>query len=438
MKLAKLRDIAVSVLLIILPISSSLCIDMYLPAYSSMATTFGVGEGEINLSMSIYLFGLAVGQLVYGSLADRFGRKIVLVLGLLLFSIASFACIVSVNLDMFLWSRLFQALGACSSIVLCRTIVTDSYHPEKRTTILALISAANIFSPAIAPLLGGVVTSLFSWRFIFVIIMIFGLIMFFGTVFLLRETLVVPDQEALKLFKIIANLKSLLANRIYIGYVFCLGALYSLVFVWVTFSPTILIDHFGVKSDYFGLYFLMPAIGSTLGAIFTAQFGHKFRKRTLIRFGLFAIFVAICGLSIIEYMHWDHSPFSVMVCVMLTFFATGMTGPLLTSSSLAQFVNIGGFASGMLGFVQIISGSSMGAITSLFYADSEHKLPVLMAGALGVSIIWFLFATFHRKTTAIALVKSRKMLMLFPGARKLNLRFSMLQRKRKSQVKKIE
>lgn len=431
MKLAKFRNIAVSVLLVILPISSSLCIDMYLPAYSSMATTFGVSEGDVNLSMSIYLFGLAIGQLIYGSLADRFGRKIILLVGLLLFSIASFACIVSTNLDVFLCSRLFQALGACSSIVLCRTIVTDSYHPEKRTAILAFISAANIFSPAIAPLLGGAVTSFFSWRFIFVIITVFGLMMFFGTIFLLRETLITPDRDALKLFKIIANLKSLLANRTYVGYVLCLGALYSIVFVWVTFSPTILIDHFGVKSDHFGLYFLMPAIGSTLGALFTAKFSSKFRKRTLIRFGLFIIFTAVCSLSIIEYMHWDNSPFSIVICIMLTFFGTGMNGPLLTSSSLSQFVNIGGFASGILGFVQIISGSSMGTITSFFYADSEHKLPVLMACALGVAIMWFLFATFHRKTTAVVLVKSRRMLMLFPGAKKLNLRLSMLKIVRK-------
>lgn len=121
-------------------------------------------------------------------------------------------------------------------------------------------------------------------------------------------------------------------------------------------------------------------------------------------------------------MHVDISPFSIVICIMLAFFGTGMTAPLLTSSSLAQFVNIGGFASGILGFIQIISGSSMGTITSLFYADSEHKLPVLMACALCAAIIWFLFATFHKKTTDVTLFKNRKMLMLLPRIKRLNFR----------------
>lgn len=417
-----IKNFFVSALLIVLPISSSLCIDMYLPAYSSIARTFNVSEGAVNLSMSLYLFGLAIGQLIYGPLSDRFGRKIVLIIGLSFFAIASLLCMMSPTLHIFLAARLLQALGACSSIVLCRTIVTDSYHPEKRTAILALISATNIFSPALAPLLGGVIIHYANWRFIFFAITLFSLFMLIGILLLLKETLLVPDRAALHPSRLLFNLMRLLKNRLYMGYIFCLASLYATVFVWVTFSPSILIDHFHVKPDDFGLYFLLPSAGSTLGAIFTAKFSGYFSVQKLVRFGLFVILTASLLLNYIIFRHLVTSPFMIVFAIMMIFFGTGMTSPQLISIALSQFVDIGGFASGILGFVQTTSGSSMGAITSSFYNNSLYTLPILMLMAVGLAILFFLFATFHRKSTALVIIrKSRFSRFRWKKARKQEL-----------------
>jgi len=422
LQIHKVKAALLTALLIILPISSSLCIDMYLPAYSSIAKSFHVGEGAINLSMSIYLFGLAIGQLIYGPFADRFGRKITLTVGLSFFAIASLACMVSPNLEVFLVARLMQALGACSSIVLCRTIVADSYHPEKRTSILALISATNIFSPAIAPLLGGAIIKLFNWRFIFVGITVFGVIMLIGILMLLKETLIDGDVDALKFFRLFGNLKMLTVNRIYSGYVLCLASLYAMVFVWVTYAPTILIDHFGIKPDGFGIYFLMPAIGSTLGAIFTAKFSSKFITKKLIRSGLLMILIAIICLNILERARLINSPLIMVAFIAIIFLGAGMISPLLISDALSQFIDIGGFASGIMGFMQTISGAIMGMITSSLYSNGERNLPILMISVITIAIICFAFGIFHRKSTDLVPLQTRKKPILLLRLNALNIK----------------
>ncbi len=402
-KIQKLKETLITILLIILPISSSLCIDMYLPAYSSIAGSFHIGEGMVNLSMSIYLFGLSVGQLIYGPCADKFGRKITLLVGLSFFAIASLLCMVSPNFDVFLVARLMQALSACSSIVICRTIVTDSYHPEKRTAVLALISAANIFSPALAPLIGGAIIKAAGWRFIFAAITIFATVMLFGGLLLLKETLLNADHNALRFSRFWENLKRVSINRIYSGYVLCLGFLCAMVFVWVTFAPGILIDHFGVKPEDFGFYFLIPCIASTSGAIFTASFSSGFIARKMIRFGLLLMLAAILCLTIFEHINLISSPVMIVVFISIVFFAAGLISPLLVSHALAQFVDIGGFASGILGFMQSISVAFMGTLTSSVYSGSEHNLPILMLSAVSIAILCFMFASFHRKSTDLTL-----------------------------------
>ena len=399
--LLKTKSLLINLLLITLPINSSLCIDMYLPAYSSIANTFHTTQGTINLSMSLYLFGLAVGQVFYGAISDKYGRKRVLICGMLLFIFSSIFIITTKTLFIFLVARFFQAIGACSSIVLTRAIVADSFHPEKRTSMLALISAANIFSPALAPLFGGIILTWFNWRYIFLSIALFGLIMLIGIIFLLQETLTHPNPHSLEGRQLLYNTKRLFSSRLFMGYVFSLSSLYALVFVWVTLSPNLIITILGILPKNFGFYFLMPATGSALGAILTAKYNRFFRIKNQIRNSLLLILIAIIVLNIFIFTHQVFSPLFIVIPMMFVFFGAGSAAPLLTSESLSLFLDINGFASGMIGLIQISAGALMGMITSYFYNNAEIAMGSLTFTGIMFAFFFFFLTTLHRKTTDI-------------------------------------
>lgn len=374
----KVRSVALTLLLIILPISSSLCIDMYLPAYPALAKSFAVSEGMINLSLSIYLFGLAFGQLLYGPLADRFGRKKVLLVGLSLFFVASLMCALSHSLGVFLLARLLQAFGACSSIILSRAIVADIYQRQHRTRMLALISAANIFSPALAPLYGGFLVVAFNWRLIFITLTIFACLMLCGVVFVLKETLLDVDTEALRLTYMLRNLLRLFANRIFTGFIISLALLYALVFTWVALAPGVLMHYCGVASSSFALFFIIPALGNTCGDLFIARFSQKIRASRLFKIGFAVLLFGVGLLLILFFVYKGRQPLLIVMPVMLMFFGYGVIIPQLISGALAPFLQTAGFTSGVIGFVQMLSGAVVGLLVSLFYSSYLTAMVVFM------------------------------------------------------------
>lgn len=386
-----------TLILIILPICSSLCIDMYLPAYDCIASSFHIKPGAVDLSMSIYLAGLASGQLIYGPIADRYGRKKALLPGLILFCIASFICAFSFNFPMFLIARFLQAVGACSCMVICRTIVADSFSSSRRTQVLALISSANIFSPAFAPLYGGFMVTYFNWHLIFLFIGLFSIAMIILTQWLIQETLVTPNLQALKPQTILNNLKRSWDNHLFRHYVFILSLLYATVFVWVTLSPSLLMTYFNVKPANFGFYFLMPALGSCAGALITAKFSPYFKNSNYIRLGLVLIVCAALGLMMTK--DFIEIPFYFVLFIMIIFFGNGFTSPQLVSQAIGQFLDMGGFASSIIGFVQTLFGASIGLLASYFYHYSFDVVDGLMITLGALSLTVFLGYSFRNRVT---------------------------------------
>ncbi|MGB6977123.1 MAG: multidrug effflux MFS transporter [Gammaproteobacteria bacterium] len=390
--MSPLRKALLTFLLIFLPINSSLCIDMYLPAYPEIAQSFAVKEGDINLSMSLYLIGLALGQLIYGPLADRFGRKRVLMVGLLIFVISSFACTLTRNLDIFLLARLFQALGACSCIVISRAIVTDIYPPKQRGTILAFISAANIFSPALAPLFGGYLVQWFSWLAIFEVIALVGVFMLVATLFLLPETLKNPDYQALQFKHMANNLYRLFSYPMFVGYSLGIALLFALAFIWVTYSPNILLNEFQIPPDQFGLFFLVPATGSTIGALLTAFCGARVGEKRFIGLGYTLVLLGVAILLSLMLRNYIDTPFKVIMPIMLIFLGINMAQPLQVASALAPFTDIAGFTAGIIGFIQISAGACVALLTSSWYQAGNDTMAFLMLSAAVLAFLGFGYA----------------------------------------------
>ncbi len=245
------------ILLVILPLIGTLSIDMYLPAYHGMATTFKVPANTISHSIAIFLVGFAVGQLIYGPLADRFGARKPLLGGLILFCISSLICILVPNYTIFLIGRLLQAVGASSCIILASTIVTDIYSASKRTSMLALILASKIISPMIAPLIGGYIVVNFHWQIIFVVLASVGFFMLLASWIVIPRITYHKAKVSLAPKQQILNLKLLLGNKFFLGNTLSLALVYAAIYAWITSSPNLLIANFHVAPQHFGLYYLL-------------------------------------------------------------------------------------------------------------------------------------------------------------------------------------
>lgn len=394
--MADWQKFILNLLLVLMPIGSSLCIDMYLPAYPVMAHSFGVSTGEINLSMSIYLAGIAIGQLFYGPMSDHYGRRKLLLWGFGIFSIASLACTVAPNLAIFLGARLFQALGACSGIALCRAVVVDSYPPGKVGRTLALISASNIISPALAPLFGGVVVTYFPWRIIFLFITVYGVLLWIGIDKKLPETLQEPVPGALQLKQIWNNFKRLFSSRIFQGHMIGIALMYSMVFVWVTFSPGVLIDVLQVPAKTFGLYFMLPGFGCTLGALITSKFNRETREGKFIVTGYTIIMLSALELMFYSLLAKKLDPLWVTLPVMVIFFSIGLTQSLQVARAIAPFKDITGFTVGILGCIPTAIASLTGVVTSVLYSGGVPVMALLIF-ITAVGSVLGLFLTMQRR-----------------------------------------
>ncbi len=398
------RRFLLNALLVMMPIGSSLCIDMYLPAYPAMATSFNVGVGHINFSMSIYLAGIAIGQLIYGPLSDKYGRRMLLVLGFILFSLASLVCTLATHILVFLIARLIQALGACSGIALCRAVVIDSYPPGKVGKILALISASNIISPALAPLLGGVFVAHFNWRVIFLFITLYGIFLSVGIFKLLPETLQQPAHDALQLRKMANNLKRLFGSRIFQGHMIGIALMYAMVFVWVTYSPEVIMGVLNIPAQSFGLYFMLPGLGCTLGALLTSKFSNETREGKFIATGYAIILLSAIGLLLYSLLVKQLTPLGVTLPVILIFFSIGLIQSLQIARAIAPFTDITGFTVGLLGSIPTAAASIVGALISVLYSGGVPIMALLIL-LTAVGAILGLFLTMQpRKVKKTSLI----------------------------------
>ncbi len=398
----KINRIIIISLLLILPISSSLCIDMYLPAFPSIAKSFNINLGLVNLSMGIYLLGLAIGQLFYGLAADRFGRRHVLIIGLLIFIMGSVICYLSSNYSIFILGRGIQSLGSCSCIVLSRTIVSDLYDFTRRTKMLGMINALNIISPGIAPLLGSYFLTYHHWQAIFLAITLFGMMLVFLVFLFLPETLSVKDRHPLSLSQFQHNIHRLFSHKLFLGYLVGVSMMYGTVFVWVNYSPNILINIMKINPLDFGFYFIIPAIGSFIGALVIVKYTQNLSISKTISFSYALIFIAICLLMIGLMYHYHFHPLTITLIIATIFFSNGIIQPLQINSAITPFLSIAGFTTGIIGFCQGVTGALVSAITGIFN-EGILGLSLVITITCMLAILGSAFALSNQTINTIAL-----------------------------------
>jgi DHA1 family bicyclomycin/chloramphenicol resistance-like MFS transporter len=361
---------------------SPFSIDMYLPAFPQIARDLGTTPGEISLSVSGYFVGLALGQLFYGPMLDRFGRKRPLYAGLSLFVVASIGCMTARSPGLFIAFRLLQALGGCAAQVGAVAMVRDFFPVEESAKILSLLVLVLSVSPFFAPTIGGYVTTTIGWPWIFAILAAFAMIVMALLAVVLPEGHKPDPEISLEpraVFREFGKIIALPQFRTYaVGGAFSFAGL----FVYVTGAPIIFISAFHVDPRSFGLIFAGLACAFIGGSQFNIWLSRRHQDRKIFRTALIVQNIIMLVIVFGTAFGWYGLTANIVLLLLYLPFC-GMAFPNAAAIALAPFSKNVGSASALLGFLQMGIGAL--ASTSIGLLHSNATLPIF--GVMAVTAV---------------------------------------------------
>jgi DHA1 family bicyclomycin/chloramphenicol resistance-like MFS transporter len=355
---------------------SSLSLNILVPAIPGLATKFAADPASVQLAVSLYLMGLATAQLVFGPLSDRFGRRPVVLAGLALATIASTAAIFAVSIANLVSARIAQSLGASSGQTIGRAIIRDLYDREHAASMIGLVTSVVVLMPMVAPLIGGILDTLFGWEAIFVFAAVVSFTIFAWAALALPETRKLSPASGQRHFR--ADLAALAASPRFFGYALCAGLGSAPFFTFLGAAPHVVVTLLGRTSAEYGLWFFLPSIGFMAGNFAVSRLTARFGIDALIWWGI-ALTIIGCLLNVLVYVAlpgWE------MAMIFLPQIVIGFGNGLLLPTSVAGAVSIrpqvAGTASGTTGFIQMAIGAAAAQLGGHVIAHASDATPMLL------------------------------------------------------------
>ena len=391
---------ALTAMLAALSAIGPLTTDMYLPSLPDIARQLGASTAQVQLTISAYLIGFAVGQVFYGPVSDRHGRKPVLLAAVALYCAASLACALSTSIEMLIAARAMQALGGSGGIVLARAIVRDLYSGARAGRELSLIGAVMALAPVLAPLLGGVLQTGFGWRSVFFTLVGGALIGVAIVLPLLPETLAartpapVSPAAMLKSYRVVAR------NPAYLAYLGLASTSFAGLFAWISGASFVLQNLYGLSPFKFGVAFAVGSLGYMTGTTLAARLVMRLGiDRTL---GVGAGAMAAGGLGMMMAVALGLISAASLVLPMAIYLAgLGMVLPQAIAGAMTPFPERAGAASALLGLVQQSAAALCGAAVGALLGSSAWPLAVAVA-AMGCTTLalWILTRRLRARASA--------------------------------------
>lgn len=375
-----------------------LSIDMYLPAMPAMQRAFDTDIAHMHLTVSAYLWGFALFHLACGPLADRFGRRPILLGGTLLFILASVGCALSTSVSELATFRFVQGIGACVGPTLARTITRDVFGPTRAARALSLIAMFMALAPAVAPGLGGIMLRYVPWPSIFLFLAVYGILVGGLTWRFLPETL--PERQSLRPRHIAMNYLALLRHPSFVAVCVTGALMYAGLMVYLASSGFVFIVMLGVPTEYFGLIFLTSVIGYMSGSGLSANLANRLTSEHVMFLGTLTALASTLVMLIASRL----LPASVLALVLpMTFFALalGLVLPHAMAIALAPFPAIAGTASCLLGFIQMsLSALITGAVGHLLAESPQPLMVSMLAIAIAAAAVAAWVLERYRRRTA--------------------------------------
>lgn len=327
--------------------------DLYLPALPSLADYFGASPSLAQMSLTMSMLGLALGQIFVGPLSDKYGRKRLLLASLLAFIVSTVCCIFAPNVAVFNALRLLQGMAASGGIVIARAMATDKCRGKVLTKFLAVVSAINGIAPVTAPVLGGFLLGFVDWRGTFVVLLVYGFSLLYGSS-RVAETLPPGRRSRTPLLLTFKAYGAVLKNPTYILYLALYAASAWILFAYISASPFILQKGYGLSPMAFGFCFAVNAVSIGIGCAVAGKGGE--RKMILLGGVLLSVFAVVTACA----LHFHAPLLGVEASFVCLLFAFGLLQPPSTSIALNAERKNAGTASALLG----ASGFSMGSIVT--------------------------------------------------------------------------
>jgi DHA1 family bicyclomycin/chloramphenicol resistance-like MFS transporter len=361
-------------------------IDMYLPGFEDIAASLHTTAAVVTLSLSSYFIGISVGQLLYGPLLDRYGRKKPLYAGLALYIVATLVCMQAKDIQTLIVLRFIQALGSCAAQVAAMAMVRDLYGPEDSAKVFSLILLVIGASPMIAPTVGGYIVTIWSWRIVFLVLLILGVVITLLTIFLLPESYPPDKQFSLKPVPILRNFLRVMRVRQFVVYIFVEAFAFAGLFAYVSGSPVVFMGYFHLDKRAYGWVFAFLSVAFIGLSQLNSLLLRRYKSEQIVRVALLGqLIVAVLFLAGNMAGWWGLGYTILFLFLFLTFL--GFTYPNAAALALAPFSKNAGTASALLGFFQLGIGALASVGVSVFSNGTAMPMVAVIAGSSALAIV---------------------------------------------------
>ncbi|MRS91108.1 Bcr/CflA family efflux MFS transporter [Enterobacteriaceae bacterium RIT714] len=354
---------------------TSLSTDIYLPAMPVMANDL---QGDAELTITGFLIGFCIAQLIWGPISDHFGRRIPLFIGMVLFVIGSVGCALSADIVQIVFWRVFQALGACTGPMLARAMIRDLFSRTRAAQMLSTLMIIMAIAPIAGPLVGGQMIKITSWHAIFWLLAIIGAFMLMA-LFWLPETLAEDKRVKASLSGAFSHYFILLKNRSFMRFTLCLTFYYVAAYAFITGSPFVYITYFGVDPQHYGWLFAVNIVGLMAVSMVNRRLVHRYPLESLLKFAVLVATLAAAVLAVATGLGFGGIGL-IVGAVFIFFSMNGIIAATSTACALDAVPNAAGSASALMGSLQYGSG----IISSLLLALLSDGTPWTMGWIIAV------------------------------------------------------
>lgn len=352
-------------------------IDMYLPGFSGIAKDLNTTVAKVSMSLSSYFIGISAGQLLYGPLLDRFGRKKPLFFGLMVYILASLGCVYVADIDSFIFLRFIQAIGSCAATVASVAMVRDLFPVKDIPKVFSLLMLVLGLSPMLAPTIGGYVTEGYGWHTVFLILMCMGIAILFASQIGLPNSYKPDSTISLKPKPIISNFLKVLKEPQFYTYAFTGSIAFSGLFTYVAASPIIFMDIYHVDAKTYGWIFAFMSVSFIGSSQLNSLLLKKFSSEQMILAALITqsfISIVFLVLSLNNLL----GLYETIIMLFLFLGCLGISNPNTAGLTMAPFAKNAGSASALMGAIQLGLGALASFAVGIFVIDSVTPMVVIM------------------------------------------------------------
>lgn len=367
--------------LLLIACLSSVATEIYAPSLASIAELMHAKIENAQFSLTIFMVGLALSQLIYGPLSEGLGRRKPLIIGLLIFICGSLLCAGSTTIEFLIAGRFIQGLGAGACSSLWRTIFRDVYQGDELAKYGAWLSVIIIFFVPAIPVLGGYFQHYIGWQASFVFLIFYSFLTLLLIIFTFKETSEHHHPERLKASFVMQTFKQLLTSRVFMGYSLCVFFCYGAFFSWFAVGPVLLIKSLGLSPVEFGwVSFLISAGAMALASTINGKYIKRFGSKFLLRFGWILMFFSGC-LLLLGQLIFGLNLFAILIPVFLFYFGVTLIWPNAFAGAFTPFGTIAGYAGSLYSFMQLGGGALIGSISAHLPANSQLPMALIFMAA---------------------------------------------------------